>query len=426
MAASAGNATVIASAELVLRGEGETAAGQFHDAAQVLRETARQTMVERRELAEWDDGLLTSGITGSALVAGIARLSGMLPVWDNTANQMFEAAGVLDLASSLQEFLDGQVERLKNLALWMLPTTREAPIAAWFIARLSQVAGALGDAIDAHCAAAVTAICTPQAAPPTRPFELAEGEDLAAIHEYNLLAHPEYLDLVTQEHVTLLEASRDGVAVCIGDLDNADNVVTFVAGVGSSDQQRWPKQIANARSIHQASGTPTVAWLGYRAPDGLGKALAKDPARAAGKGLQGFQRALSARNPKQRKIVVGYSYGSVVAGHAAAEGLDADELVLVGSPGVPLEHASQARLSGDGGVHALISPHDLIDWPADGRGGVHGVDPSSASFGARRWPAGHGGHGSYFSDPQTLGAITKVIRGVPVDGESSPPSPTSG
>src|SRR5699024_10281132 len=92
------------------------------------------------------------------------------------------------------------------------------------------------------------------------------------------------------------------------------SVTTFIEGVGSSEQSRWPTSIERSRPIAQATGGVTALWLGYQAPATLSRGIHAAPAESAGADLARFQRSLGQRFPSAKKVVTGYSYGSVVAG----------------------------------------------------------------------------------------------------------------
>jgi pimeloyl-ACP methyl ester carboxylesterase len=117
--------------------------------------------------------------------------------------------------------------------------------------------------------------------------------------------------------------------------------------------------------------------------------------------------------------VVGHSYGSTVVGAAAsAQPLEADELVLLGSPGAMVEHVDElARPLG----HVFVGEAPL-DPVADL--GVFGADPGDARFGATRIRANPGpdvswrdrlsggDHSHYFdAGSESLRNIARVVVG---------------
>lgn len=358
-------------------------------AAAGLRAAAADARATGRDWAAEESALAVDVAGGPA--AGVARLAETSPPWAETAAQMTAVASALDVSASLHERLIG----------W------EGPLAG--------LADAFGAVLDRRCAEEVTALCAPPAAPPGR--RLGDLDDLSpdAVHELQLTENPELAPLFDGSGARLLEAGPDGIVAVVGDLDDADTTLTFVAGVGSSKPESWPGYLSRARELNQATGAATVMWLGYRAPSTLTGAVAREPAVNGAADLRTFQASLTARNPGQRRVVLGHSYGSVVAARAARDDrapLEADDLVLVGSPGVDAENAGELSLAGAGGVHAITSASDPIGLTVDARDGVHGRDPTSPGFGARAWHTGRGvDHGGYWADPVTLAALAAITRG---------------
>lgn len=159
-----------------------------------------------------------------------------------------------------------------------------------------------------------------------------------------------------------VDAARGEVlaAVACGDLRRASQLAVLVPGAGTGPTD-LPRMCADADGIVELaeamaartcdeSGTAVVVWLGYRPPQVAHAWLDRERsvasarvAEAAGAGLAGFCASL----PKLPLTVVGHSYGSVVAGQAAAAvakagGRLCDRLVAAGSPG--LGFASLAAL----------------------------------------------------------------------------------
>lgn len=156
-------------------------------------------------------------------------------------------------------------------------------------------------------------------------------------------------------------------------------------------------------------------WLGYQAPSELVSGASAREARSAADDLRESQNQLRERNPNHRLIVAGHSYGSTVGGYAAkdvaagSEGLAADALVLVGSPGAGVSHSSALHLSGDNPqIYAVTGTADPIGLAANSFGGIHGVDPTGPVFGATVWDS-NSDHSQYWKDPaflENLSAIT--------------------
>lgn len=143
-----------------------------------------------------------------------------------------------------------------------------------------------------------------------------------------------------------------GHVTTAGDLRSAEEIVTFVTGVGSDspNSQRvmglWAQQqVAAAKA--EGRSVAVVVWNGYDAPDSLAHALSPAAATRAAPELQRFQSRLRQQHPGARLSVVGYSYGSVVVGqsaHRSGPGLDADNVTFLGSPGVRSDAAEHLAL----------------------------------------------------------------------------------
>lgn len=176
------------------------------------------------------------------------------------------------------------------------------------------------------------------------------------------------------------------LSVVVGDIDTADKVTTLVSGTGSSAPNGLRDSAALAGRI-TCPGQATVAWHGYSAPDDLVRAA--DPASAVtgSRSLRRFQESLRQRNPVARLSVVGHSYGTVVIDKATTSPespLEADEIHLMGSPGMTARTAGDMNLNsldGHAEVHVHQADGDPINVIAD-LGLVHGSDPADPGFGA--------------------------------------------
>lgn len=218
-----------------------------------------------------------------------------------------------------------------------------------------------------------------------------------------------------------------------GSLDSAEHIAVVVPGITNS---QFDYDLGFARDVARVWGgdeaIAAIAWLGYDTP-GSGPsgtspltpdALSVTAAAEGAADLRRFVDWLVAQRPDAHVTVVGHSYGSVVAGTAASAGLAAHDLVLVGSPGVPLNHAGAARLSSGGRVWAALADGDPIaglgdltgysTYPDDAAGNpfslVHGVNPVHEDFGARRLdPFPDRGHSAYFTVAGAA-AIRRVVK----------------
>jgi pimeloyl-ACP methyl ester carboxylesterase len=112
-----------------------------------------------------------------------------------------------------------------------------------------------------------------------------------------------------------------------------------------------------------------------------------------------------------RVVVVGHSYGGLVAARAEARGMDADELVLLGAPGLGVGGLRELGLAPGADVWAATARLDPIALVARA-GLLHGRDPADV---ARVLPTSLDGHGAYLRDPVLLDALAVLA----LEGASS-------
>lgn len=260
------------------------------------------------------------------------------------------------------------------------------------------------------------------------------------------------------------------VAVSYGDPDTADNTAVVVPGL-TNDGSKIASQGEDAMNLYlnsqgQGDSTATIAWMGYDAPSATGDGLAdklgdfggvsqEQLAENGGHLLSDFVDGLRASDTGEEShlTVIGHSYGSTTAAHAATDGLDADKLVLIGSPGAGggSEHVSDLNMP-DGTVYVGSAENDPVTWlgrdddspgesrylidhrgikienPLYGPGGLGmGEDPSQASFGAKRFDVADGktlhvdnfyndgfmgNHVSYLdANSESLDNISTIVKG---------------
>jgi hypothetical protein len=239
-----------------------------------------------------------------------------------------------------------------------------------------------------------------------------------------------------------LDTGGDGKAiVSAGNPDTAANVATYVPGTGADlgkingDVGRSDKMWAAATTSGSPS-TAVITWLGYDAPDGLTDAASEKYAEGGKAALAGFQDGLreTHQGGPSHNTVMGHSYGSTVVGHAARDGgIDADELVFVGSPGVGVHTASELHLDGvdqseiGDHVHATVAEHDMIhlaNLEFNEYDVALGPDPAAADFGGQVFTSapgtdGFGGlskeaHSEYWEDNNpSLRNLGLIIAGRP-------------
>ncbi|MDO4929198.1 MAG: alpha/beta hydrolase [Corynebacterium sp.] len=217
--------------------------------------------------------------------------------------------------------------------------------------------------------------------------------------------------LATYPDATILEHSEKYVVVAFGDLAQASDITTVVAGVGSADPQRWMSNIGRAEYLTEQTSAATIAWLSYDAPPNVTGGIAQEPAVVGAQRLRKFQDQLRADWPHASLHVLGHSYGSTVAGVAAREGLAADSLILVGSPGVPDHLELHGRNRQPGQIVGVVNNRDPIGIAGTNQVALHGIDPGARAQGRRspidsQWFL-RGDHSSYFEDPEFLAALRK-------------------
>ncbi|MFJ1679778.1 alpha/beta hydrolase [Streptomyces sp. NPDC088251] len=260
--------------------------------------------------------------------------------------------------------------------------------------------------------------------------------------------------------------------VSFGNPDTAKNVSAYVPGLNTSldedfakDDLKRARDTAIGTRIHDPSSA-AIVWLGYDAPqspDGLGSldVMGNERAEKGGRAFSGFMSGLTATNENRdpHLTAIGHSYGSRTVGAATQRdgGIPGvDDIVLVGSPGVGVDHAEDLGV-GKGHVFVGAAEHDVVtklpskQQSAAGVVGLiaagpvaayvvgdiadqgdddlwFGKDPASESFGARRFQVDEGprlisgegvsfGAHSHYFDPRrdsvSANNIALVVAGHP-------------
>ncbi|GEL26265.1 hypothetical protein PSU4_52190 [Pseudonocardia sulfidoxydans NBRC 16205] len=208
-------------------------------------------------------------------------------------------------------------------------------------------------------------------------------------------------------------AGRGLAVVAVGDPTTARSVAVIVPG-SDMDLHTIAKPLSWARALRAASGpgTAVVVWIGYTTPQGLGIDAASGAlARAGAPALDSFVDGLRAPHV----TVVAHSYGTVVAALAAPR-LDADDLVLLGSPGVRTDDVADLHTRAH--VFAARADTDWMTWvPSIEIGDLgHGTDPTSSSFGATLLPTtGVTTHDGYLTPGTASLAAVAVVASSGVD-----------
>ncbi|MBS2545386.1 hypothetical protein KGQ19_00740 [Catenulispora sp. NL8] len=257
-------------------------------------------------------------------------------------------------------------------------------------------------------------------------------------------------------------AGNGHLIMTAGNPDTAQNVVTYVPGLGTTmsdhmidnDIPHTENLYLQALQDHPSASVASVFWLGYNAPviPGLSPGASSDithaldvagdgDAKAAAPDLTRFLDGLhvtSTVNGPVHYTALGHSYGSLVVGTAAAQpgGIPVDDIIFAGSPGVGVDHASDLHIA-PGHVWAGAAANDPVPVLSDvvqsqsnnfvfvdpgksvdhfiedllgtnTHGGWFGQNPAASQFGANVFhvapgDTGTGGmdaHGEYFDPVQ--------------------------
>jgi hypothetical protein len=230
----------------------------------------------------------------------------------------------------------------------------------------------------------------------------------------------------------------DGIAaVAYGDPDTADHTAVYVPGI-MQDGTQIDENGLQALNLYEetltsmaaedpprAGSVSTIAWIGYDSPNfnpesmwpwdlgasggDVAHTLTEANAQAGGVALSQFVDGLNSTHTggdQPHLTVIGHSYGSTTSSYAAAGGMDADSLVLIGSPGASegVHHASDLTMP-TGQVFVGAADHDPVTWlggedgllPGSWDDGLGlGADPSQSDFGAHNFAVDNGEefHGS--------------------------------
>ncbi len=195
---------------------------------------------------------------------------------------------------------------------------------------------------------------------------------------------------------------RDGgrTAEVFGDLAHARRIAVLVPG-SDTGLDRYARFGAGAAALRRemGAGAAVIAWLGYRTPATVSPVvLTAGRAEEAAPDLRSFVGELTAAAPAARVSLLCHSYGSVVCARAAP-GLPVADLVLYGSPGTGVDHASALRTgatvwAGRGSADRIAQvPYGRLRLPFVTVG--FGRDPVSEAFGARLFDAGGAAHSGY-------------------------------
>ncbi|WP_030221765.1 alpha/beta hydrolase [Streptomyces bikiniensis] len=239
------------------------------------------------------------------------------------------------------------------------------------------------------------------------------------------------------------DAEKNGRAIVAnGNPDTADHQAVYVPGTTASlsavdgDIKRMERVWATATAADNGS-VSTITWLGYDAPQNIVKDspfshYANDGAPAYNRFMDGLDASRSVDTDPHR-TAIGHSYGTTLIGSAARQGeLNADDVILAGSPGVQVAKAKDLDVP-EGHVWNQEADGDPV--PDIGRFGHGGTDwdgpwtiPSDERFGAHQMATDGSGHSDYWNEnSKSLKNQALVVAGKPGDVElKPPPNPTPG
>lgn len=231
-------------------------------------------------------------------------------------------------------------------------------------------------------------------------------------------------------------------AVAIGNPDTAAHTAVLVPGVGTElDDIRGQISRANDlqdAALEQAPGADVsvIAWLGYDTPsldDDVVTAAFGAKSQAGAQALDGFVDGLRAAHDDSPShvTVIGHSYGSTVVGEAAStgDGIAADDVVAVGSPGMRVDDTGEFNIDGSHVWVGAAADDNFVARPensvgplryipiigpalADGAEGIHGPAPHDPAFGGNVLHVDTSGHSGYWErDSMILRSQGAIIVG---------------
>ncbi|OCC11360.1 alpha/beta hydrolase [Streptomyces sp. PTY087I2] len=261
--------------------------------------------------------------------------------------------------------------------------------------------------------------------------------------------------------------------VSFGNPDVSQHVSAYVPGLNTSLDEEFAKNdLGRARDTAIGAqgydeSTASIVWLGYDAPqlpdkDGVAgyfAVMGTGRAEKGGAAYRDFMDGISVTNQNKdpHLTAIGHSYGSRTVGAAAARpgGIPGvDDIILVGSPGVGVDHAVDLGVGSEHVFVGAAANDPVTKLPSKtqvvvgglglvlgGPGGAYiagdladpgdddlwfGKDPASKAFGARRFPVADGpplvsgsgisldSHSNYFSperDAVSADSIALIVSG---------------
>lgn len=340
--------------------------------------------------------LTASGFTGPAADAAYARLEAHAEEFSRAAERALRVADVLEFAAGQQQLLDQVARRVA----WSVADASHRAL----IIRLNLMSKQLDLLIASQLDAG--------SVDPVDRLVLHADEGLDELHARHVGTLPAASQrAIEQAGAIVLEAGPGSTTVMVGATDNPERIITLVNGVSTGKPKDLPREIERASDLAARTGAAVVVWQGYAPPPTVTRGFAGHAASEGAAHLAMFQFALDERFPHATKSVVSHSYGTVVASRAAYEhGLIADDLWLLGSPGVDGSCVDDLKLTGRAGraprVYAVDSSRDIIRTLRNGEVSLHGMrSPTDPGYGAIIINGVEGTHTEYFASEVLLDAL---------------------
>lgn len=364
---------------------------ELRSAAATLEASAREVSRRSASVNVASSALSATGFAGPAAESGLARLDQGAAALHSQAATLYTMVPLLRAAAAAQEYLDFAAE----IAL----RHRHYRTVVWLNQLSLQLDTELARALNRSRSEGFDRLVTHPDA------------DLASLSA----AHMATLPAATRQTIEaasglVLEAGPGSTTVMVGNTVDPARVITMVAGATTGNPEQLAGELDKARRIADRTGAAVVVWQGYRPPQQVGLALSPASASEGSRDLAMFQAALEERYPRAIKSVVAHSYGTVVATKAAHDvGLLADDLWLLGSPGVAGGSVEELTLAGpDARVYVVDADRDPIALLRSGPQGVLGASPSHPGYGATGIAGVRGDHSAYFTDEAFLAALSQV------------------
>ncbi|WP_157106092.1 alpha/beta hydrolase [Nocardia sienata] len=184
-----------------------------------------------------------------------------------------------------------------------------------------------------------------------------------------------------------------------GNPDLADHSVVFLQPANNFNAVGFAEdtitQIRQSAALADPKAMTSVTfWGNYDNPTTITETMFPQFAADGAAAVRSYHDGLRVthQGPPAHTTTIGYSYGSVLAGHAAGHGhtLDTDDLIFFGSWGTGVGHVSDLRLAGvepartADHVSAALAPNDPLQHMPD----THDKRPTDSEYGAPNFAAG--------------------------------------